>query len=75
MYNHRNGDFFNTVTNTVHGKHLTVEARRNIKAGEQIHNSYNKCKECMGRRVGYGTAGKKNVELGEHCTITRETGL
>jgi hypothetical protein len=58
MYNHRNGKYLNTEVTTYEGeKHVTVAAR-DIQPGEQIHNSYNKCKECGGRRVGYGTAGK-----------------
>lgn len=57
MYNHRNGKDFNTKTLTIEDKHLVVTASRAIKAGEQIHNSYNMCKECSGRRIGYGTGG------------------
>lgn len=57
MYNHRNGKFLNTeVTTEFDEKHVT-KASRDIKPGEQIHNSYNNCKECIGRKVGYGTAG------------------
>lgn len=57
MYNHRNGKYHNTVCTTHHGeKHVTV-ASRDILPGEQIHNSYNRCKECGGRKVGYGAAG------------------
>ena len=55
MYNHRNGRWHNTVTATTTGKDHVTRASRDIAAGEQIYNSYNFCKECGGRRLGYGT--------------------
>eukprot|EP00934_Nitzschia_sp_Nitz4_P001216 Nitzschia sp. Nitz4//scaffold98_size77359//36815//46705//NITZ4_005549-RA/size77359-processed-gene-0.17-mRNA-1//1//CDS//3329560760//1216//frame0 len=56
MYNHRNGKYLNTeCTQYEDSKHITV-ASRDIAPGEQIHNSYNLCKECGGRAEGYGTA-------------------
>lgn len=58
MYNHRNGKYHNTKCTTTEGKHHLTEASRDIQPGEQIHNSYNKCKECGGRKIGYGTAGE-----------------
>jgi len=57
MYNHRNGKYLNTVYSTSVDKNHVTRASRDIAAGEQIHNSYNQCKECHGRRTGYGTAG------------------
>lgn len=57
MYNHRNGKYHNTdVWTEVDVKHVT-KASRDIQKGEQIHNSYNRCRDCRGRRLGYGTAG------------------
>lgn len=58
MYNHRNGEYLNTEYTTYENeKHVTI-ASRDIQAGEQIHNSYNQCRECTGRHVGYGTGGE-----------------
>ena len=63
MYNHRNGKWLNTeVTIDVGRKHVTI-AKRDIQPGEQIHNSYNRCKECAGRVFGYGTGGKQNQRV------------
>ena len=57
MYNHRNGKYLNTeVTLYEREKHVTI-ASRDILPGEQIHNSYNQCQDCGGRRYGYGAAG------------------
>jgi spermidine synthase len=55
MYSHRNGEWFNTQTDTeVEVNHVT-KATRVIEAGEQIYVSYNQCEECEGRDFGYGT--------------------
>ena len=37
------------------GVNHQVTARRDIQPGEQIHNSYNMCDECGGRKDSYGT--------------------
>ena len=58
FYNHRNGKWLNTETSMVEDKHHITKASRMIEAGEQIYISYNMCKECEGRKDGYGTAGK-----------------
>jgi hypothetical protein len=58
MYNHRNGKWFNTRTDTeIYVNHVT-KATRVIEAGEQIYVSYNQCEECSGREIGYGTGGE-----------------
>lgn len=57
-YNHRNGNWTNTETTIEFGDYHETKATRAIEAGEQIYITYNQCKECHGRRVGYGTAGK-----------------
>ncbi|CAJ1960288.1 unnamed protein product [Cylindrotheca closterium] len=46
LYTHRNGKWLNTETETVPGEYFKVKALRDISAGEQIHSSYNDCKEC-----------------------------
>jgi hypothetical protein len=58
MYNHRNGKWFNTRTDTEDDVNHVTKAKRVIEAGEQIHVSYNQCEECGGRDVGYGTGGE-----------------
>lgn len=64
MYNHRNGQYTNTKTVEISGKHYQVVASRDIAAGEELYNSYNFCADCGGRKKNYGTPGKKNtVEL------------
>jgi len=55
MYNHRNGIWYNTHMQVNRGVNYQVTARRDIKAGEQIYNSYNMCDNCGGRKDGYGT--------------------
>jgi spermidine synthase/S-adenosylmethionine/arginine decarboxylase-like enzyme len=55
MYNHRNGPWYNTHMKLNRGVNHQVTARRDIQPGEQIHNSYNMCDECGGRRDSYGT--------------------
>jgi len=56
MINHRNGDYYNTRHRISEGRHYQVLAHRRIKAGEQLHNSYNQCTFCAGRHDEYGTA-------------------
>jgi hypothetical protein len=58
MYNHRNGKWFNTRTDTEDDVNHVTKANRVIEAGEQIHVSYNQCEECGERDVGYGTGGE-----------------
>lgn len=56
LYNHRNGDYYNTHTNRVDGMTYYMTAKRDIAKGEQIYNSYNFCSSCGGRSGAYGTA-------------------
>ena len=56
LYNHRNGKYCNTKVRNKEFRTHELWASRTIEAGEQIHNSYNLCAECLGRYVGYGTA-------------------
>jgi len=58
LYNHRNGAYLNTETTTYENEYVEVKASRLIEPGEQIHNTYNMCKECRGRWMNYGTPGK-----------------
>jgi spermidine synthase/S-adenosylmethionine/arginine decarboxylase-like enzyme len=55
MYNHRNGQWYNTHMKLDRGVNHQVTARRDIEPGEQIHNSYNMCDGCGGRKDSYGT--------------------
>ena len=56
MMNHRNGHWYNTISNEVHnGEPVVIKARRDIKAREKIYNSYNMCIDCGGRFTDYGT--------------------
>ena len=56
MMNHRNGHWYNTISNEVHGgEPVVIKARRDIKAGEELYNSYNMCSDCYGRMTDYGT--------------------
>ncbi|KAL7524896.1 hypothetical protein ACHAWF_001123 [Thalassiosira exigua] len=62
MINHRNGPYYN-VKHIVHdaharsymGKPYELVASRRIERGEQLHNSYNQCPICYGRRNYFGT--------------------
>jgi len=58
MMSHRNGDYLNTESNSVHtlSKNVKVRAMRDIEAGEEIYTSYNMCKDCGGRKETYGTS-------------------
>ena len=58
MYNHRNGKWFNTRTDTELEVNHVTKATRVIEAGEQIYVSYDQCEECSGREIGYGTGGE-----------------
>jgi len=55
MYNHRNGNWYNTHMKVSRGVNYQVTARKDIQPGEQIYNSYNMCDNCGGRKDGYGT--------------------
>ena len=56
MFSHRNGPWLNTKSNSVHaGSDVTIRAKRNIKAGEQLYTSYNMCEDCSNRATTYGT--------------------
>jgi hypothetical protein len=59
MYNHRNGKWMNTETYIEEGEKHESRALRSIEPGEQLYISYNMCRDCGGRTVGYGSAGKK----------------
>lgn len=57
MFAHRNDPYRNidsTQIDPYKGQDIIVYAIRDIKQGEQIYNSYNKCAECDGRTT-YGT--------------------
>jgi len=56
-YNHRNGKWLNADNKVVENQHFVVLATKTIEKGEEIHISENMCKECGGRKHGYGTAG------------------
>jgi len=58
MMSHRNGLWLNTKCDeSVHdGNPISVEAKRDIKAGEQIYTSYNMCEDCSNRVKSYGTS-------------------
>jgi hypothetical protein len=58
MYNHRNGKWFNTRTDTEVDINHVTKATRVIEAGEQIYMSYDQCDECEGLDLGYGTGGE-----------------
>jgi hypothetical protein len=56
LYNHRNGDWYNTKDEIHDGVKHEMRARRTIQPGEQLYNSYNMCDNCGGRSFsGYGT--------------------
>jgi len=56
IMSHRNGKWLNTKHDSVlFGQQVRVFAARDIKAGEQIHTTYNFCTDCGGREDGYGT--------------------
>jgi len=57
IMNHRNGDWLNTENNSIDGdvKFAKVRATRTIEAGEEIHTTFNLCKECGDRVDDYGT--------------------
>lgn len=58
MMSHRNGEWLNTKSNSVHKKttDVKVRAKRDIQAGEEIYTSYNFCTDCGNKLTGYGTA-------------------
>ena len=56
MFNHRNGDFHNIYSNSVYDfEEVEIRADRDIKAGEELYNSYNMCDDCGYRLTEYGT--------------------
>ena len=58
VLNHRNGNYYNTFSDSVFDnskERLQVRASRRIQAGEQIFTSYNLCPECDARKENYGT--------------------
>lgn len=57
MMSHRNGDYLNTESNSVHNEDepVNVYASRAIKAGEELYTSYNLCLDCGNRHQTYGT--------------------
>jgi len=57
MMGHRNGEYLNTESNTVHdlSKNAKIRALRDIEAGWELYGSYNMCKDCGGRKDTYGT--------------------
>jgi hypothetical protein len=69
FYKHRNGPYTNTYVSIDHKYGLQVYASRDIQQGEQLHQTYNQCKECGDDFENYGTAGtyghiaNDNVEL------------
>jgi len=57
MMSHRNGEYLNTESTTVHhkSKNIKVRADRGIESGEEIYTSYDMCKDCGARHDTYGT--------------------
>jgi len=56
MMSHRNGDWTNTASNSLHeGEPAEVYASRDIEAGEEIYTTYNHCEDCGARYTNYGT--------------------
>eukprot|EP00978_Attheya_sp_CCMP212_P011110 scaffold27183_cov56-Attheya_sp.AAC.1 len=55
LYRHRNGAFQNTRNKITLGAKFEVFATRKIKAGEQIHTSFNLCATCHQQTTGYGS--------------------
>jgi len=55
FYNHRNGDYLNTVNHRRSQTSFDVTAARGIEVGEQIYISYNMCSNCGNRADTFGT--------------------
>lgn len=58
VLNHRNGNYYNTYSDSVFDnskERLQVRASRRIQKGEQVFTSYNLCGECDARKENYGT--------------------
>eukprot|EP00566_Odontella_aurita_P003749 CAMPEP_0113586544 /NCGR_PEP_ID=MMETSP0015_2-20120614/34356_1 /TAXON_ID=2838 /ORGANISM="Odontella" /LENGTH=1264 /DNA_ID=CAMNT_0000491993 /DNA_START=143 /DNA_END=3937 /DNA_ORIENTATION=- /assembly_acc=CAM_ASM_000160 len=59
FYNHRNGDYLNTVNERINKERGQVDfkvyAASDIHEGEEINSSYNMCAGCGGRADNYGT--------------------
>jgi hypothetical protein len=58
LYTHRNGHWYNTKIQVNEGENVQILASRPIYAGEQIHNSYNECDNCVREDNDNGTPGK-----------------
>jgi hypothetical protein len=59
MMSHRNGDWLNTKSDESgvrSGKPIIVQAKRDIRSGEQIYTTYNLCEDCGNRITSYGTS-------------------
>jgi hypothetical protein len=61
LYTHRNGPWYNTETRVIEGEAYQFLAGRTIEAGEQIHDSINKCEDCQEYDEDYGTPGKFEI--------------
>ncbi|KAL7523821.1 hypothetical protein ACHAWF_000681, partial [Thalassiosira exigua] len=56
MINHRNGArYYNTRHRVKYDDTYELIASRKIDAGEQLHNSYNRCEVCGARKYYFGT--------------------
>ncbi len=56
MMNHRNGESVNTMSNNARLEGaVRVQAKRDIKAGEEIYTTYNMCEDCEERANTFGT--------------------
>mmetsp|Transcript_11839 Transcript_11839/g.32855 ORF Transcript_11839/g.32855 Transcript_11839/m.32855 type:complete len:830 (-) Transcript_11839:6-2495(-) len=57
MLSHRNGEYYNTDSNSVHDQNSPVSlwASKPIKKGDEIYTSYDMCTDCGARKRGYGT--------------------
>uniref|UniRef100_A0A7S2R0Y1 SET domain-containing protein n=1 Tax=Eucampia antarctica TaxID=49252 RepID=A0A7S2R0Y1_9STRA len=62
IYNHRNGEWLNTWIDWETDDGYQLYARKTIKKGEEIFNSYNMCNICSGRKYNfeYGTSAILN---------------
>ena len=59
MLSHRNGRYLNTGERySVHDPNhpVTVYATKTIPKGDEVYSSYDHCRDCGGRKSGYGTA-------------------
>lgn len=56
MLNHGSGDKHNSVLQLRHGRYFGAKALRDIKAGDEICDSYTHCSECADRSTWFGTS-------------------